>query len=126
MDIYQIVADWHREMGVDQPDRPTLFGYPRELQVEMLYEEIDEMLEALADGDMVGFADGLGDAIWILNGMGYRAGIDLRPVIAEIARSNWTKTASGDGGSTKIKKGPNYSPPDLRTALTAMGWEGDE
>lgn len=123
MDIYQVVADWHRKMGIDRPDRPTFFAYPAQLQVEMIYEELDEMLEALADGDMVEFADGLGDLIWILCGAGYRAGVDVRPVIAEIARSNFTKVGSCDGGSTKIKKGPNYSPPDLTKVLRDQGWD---
>src|SRR5688572_24707438 len=126
MDIFQIVSDWHREFGVDPPDRPTFFGYPDELQVDMLHEEIDEMLEALADRDMVSFVDGGCDAIWILCGMLYRAGVDLRPAFAEIARSNHTKELSKDSGSTKIKKGPNYSAPDLKPALKSMGWEGDD
>lgn len=123
MDVFETVAKWHYEMGIDPPSEPTLFGYPRELQAEMLYEEVDETLEALADGDMVEFADGIGDAIWILCGMAYRAGIDIRPVIAEIARSNFTKEASIDSGSTKIQKGARYSPPDIATVLRAQGWD---
>ncbi len=122
MDIYAIIASWHHKMGIEAPDRPTFFNYPAQLQVDLIQEEFDEFMEALANRDMVEFADALGDLAWVVFGAAWRAGVDIRPVMAEIARSNFTKDGSKNGDG-KIMKGPNYSPPDIEGVLEEMGWE---
>lgn len=123
MDFYALVRDWHRDMGIEGPEDPTFFEYPAQLQVDLIQEEFDELMEALANKDMVEYADALGDLLWVICGAAYRAGIDLRPVVREIARSNYSKDGSKNGAG-KVQKGPNYSPPDMAAVLRMMGWEG--
>lgn len=62
------------------------------------------------------FLDALCDQIVTAVGTAYMMGYDIRGALEEVNRSNWSKFVDGvpvfdENG--KIKKGPNYSPPDL-------------
>ena len=63
----------------------------------------------------MGVADALGDLAYVVYGAALHFGIDLDAVVAEVHRSNMTKTAAGNG---KAVKGPGYRAPDLREILT--------
>lgn len=56
------------------------------------------------------------DQIVTALGVGYMFGFDMQLALAEVVRSNWSKFENGkpvfdDNG--KIKKGVNYTPPQL-------------
>ena len=60
--------------------------------------------------------DSLCDQIVTASGVGYMFGFDMKSALAEVVRSNWSKFENGkpvfdDNG--KIKKGANYTPPQL-------------
>lgn len=60
--------------------------------------------------------DSLCDQIVTALGVGYMFGFDMQLALAEVVRSNWSKFENGkpvfdDNG--KIKKGVNYTPPQL-------------
>lgn len=61
-----------------------------------------------------GVADALADLLYVVIGSALQWGIPLERVLAEVHRSNMTKTAGDKRADGKILKGPGYSPPDLR------------
>ena len=135
--IQTAVANFHEKYG--HPIRSTPTGHiPREeaeLAAALIDEETTELYDALFvvtgsdvvhQANIVEVADALGDIVWTAYSAAIRHGIDLDLVLAEIARSNDTKTPAAGPGA-KIQKGADYSPPDiarvLRTqpALVAVG-----
>jgi predicted HAD superfamily Cof-like phosphohydrolase len=112
-----MLDEFHRRPGVDcfQPPEPTV-TVPGALQrVEFIEEETRELREAVEAGHIVKVADALADIAYAVYGTAWRFGIPLDAVIAEVHRSNMTKTASpGDG---KAIKGPGYSPPNIAAVL---------
>lgn len=93
---------------------------------EMLYEELGELEDAMADGDIVEYADAVADIIYVALGAAVEAGIDIEPVIEEVIRSNNTKIdwergqpwARHDNG--KIAKDHHYEPPRIAEILEAQ------
>ena len=74
------------------------------------YEEIESLT------DKKELLDSLCDQIVTALGVGYMFGFDMKSALAEVVRSNWSKFENGkpvfdDNG--KIKKGANYTPPQL-------------
>jgi predicted HAD superfamily Cof-like phosphohydrolase len=114
-----LLDEFHTRTGVNivPPAAPTLDVDGLKMRHEHLREEVDELLTALEAGDLVKYADGLGDIVYRVYGDAWRTGIPLPAVLAAIHRSNMTKTPPpGDG---KAIKGPYYRPPDddLRAIL---------
>ena len=69
--------------------------------------------------DRRGFLDALCDQIVTATGTGHAAGMNVTEGVRRVNGSNWTKydTATGEplfDDAGKIKKGPNYEPPDLK------------
>ena len=78
-------------------------------------EEARELREAVEAGDVVATADALADLGYVVYGAAWRFRIPLDAVVAEVHRSNMTKTPTpGDG---KAIKGPGYSRPDVARIL---------
>lgn len=86
-------------------------------RIQLIQEELAELTEALAKGDVVAVADALGDLEYVVLGAGNALGIDLGPVTEEIHRSNMTKTP----GNGHHPKGAKYSPPNLTPILVRQG-----
>lgn len=91
------------------------------LRLELIDEEREELDEALENSDLVEVADALGDILYVVIGMALEFGIPIQKVFDEIQRSNMSKLGA-DGlpivrEDGKILKGPNYSPPDIRSIL---------
>jgi predicted HAD superfamily Cof-like phosphohydrolase len=121
------VTDFHAKFG--HPIRSTPTGdipvAEADLSFELIAEELGEFYDSLfdiADGEhihkpnIVEIADALGDIVWTAYSAAIRHGIDLDLVLAEIARSNDTKTPAAGPGA-KIQKGPDYSAPDIASVL---------
>lgn len=94
------------------------------LRVNLLQEEVDELREALEQGDMVEVLDALTDIQYVLDGAYLSFGLHhlKETAFAEVQRSNMSKL--GEDGKPlvresdgKILKGPNYSPPDIAQFL---------
>lgn len=91
------------------------------LRVELIKEELDELIEALADKDIVEVADALTDILYVTYGAGHSFGLDLDACFDEVQRSNMSKL-DADGNPIyredgKILKGENYFEPDLKKVL---------
>lgn len=107
---HSMVTEFHRHVGATIADVPQL-GESTDLdRCEFIAEEARELREAVTSGDLVGVADALADLAYVVYGAALHFGIDLDAAIAEVHRSNMTKSPAGDG---KAVKGPSYSPPEL-------------
>lgn len=127
--IQTAVTHFHEKYG--HPIRSTPDGNiplgEAQLSLALIDEEVNELADALFEVDprfleprhapnIVEIADALGDIVWTAYSAAIRHGIDLDLVLAEIARSNDTKTPAAHPGE-KIQKGPNYSAPDIARVL---------
>ena len=75
-----------------------------------------EHIEPLSLEKGIELLDSLCDQIVTASGVGYMFGFDMKSALVEVVRSNWSKFENGkpvfdDNG--KIKKGANYTPPQL-------------
>lgn len=91
------------------------------LRVDLIKEELGELIEALADKDIVEVADALTDILYVTYGAGHSFGLDLDACFDEVQRSNMSKL-DADGNPIyredgKILKGENYFEPDLKKVL---------
>lgn len=116
--VLQFHDTYGRPIGV-YPRLP--YETERELRRKLLEEEHDEYLLAEAQNDIVGIADALGDMAYIIAGTAIVYGIPLDEVMDEIQRANMSKLGA-DGkplvrADGKILKGPNYTPPDIKSII---------
>lgn len=111
------------------------------VQLGVHYEEVAEMALAMQDHALAGqltqwaasykklgasmldevqdrkeLLDSLCDQIVTAVGLAHMYGLDINGALQEVNRSNWSKFVDGEpvfDDNGKIKKGPNYSPPEL-------------
>jgi predicted HAD superfamily Cof-like phosphohydrolase len=93
----------------------------QQLRVELIREELEELIEAIENKDMVEIADALTDILYVTYGAGHAFGINLDKTFDEVQRSNMSKLGL-DGKPIyredgKILKGPNFFEPDLKKYL---------
>jgi predicted HAD superfamily Cof-like phosphohydrolase len=119
------VKQFHDTYGLPVKDAPDLSdARVNALRISLLQEELDELKEALAEGNEKEVLDALTDLQYVLDGaylsLGYHLLKDI--AFAEVQRSNMSKLGR-DGKPVirpedgKILKGPDYSPPDLAMVL---------
>ena len=135
------IQNWFRAAVPEPTDKS------RAVQIGCHYEEAGEMANALGDFQTAGrlsacgdvwkalmetegipinrkeLLDSLADQIVTAIGVAHMFGFDIAGALAEVNRSNWSKF-NEDGRpdfdeNGKIKKGPNYSPPNLAPFLGA-------
>ena len=63
------------------------------MRVNLLQEELDELKEAIADGDITGVADALSDIQYVLSGaiLEFGLGSKFKALFEEVQRSNMSK-----------------------------------
>jgi len=122
---FELVGDFMEAFGQDVQFEPTWPDFnTRELRLELIAEELDELSDAVADRDMVQIADALTDLLYVVYGAGHTFGIDLDECFQEVHSSNMSKL--GEDGRPihredgKVMKGPNYFEPDLEAILGAL------
>ncbi|MFE3644740.1 MazG nucleotide pyrophosphohydrolase domain-containing protein [Streptomyces sp. NPDC059169] len=125
--IQDLVRDFHRAFGLDVAPRPATAALQLSLhRQDLLAEEVAELAEASAVGDLDHIAQELADVVYIAYGTALVHGIDLDAVIAEVHRANMSKLGP-DGRPTlradgKVLKGPSYRAPDVSAVLRHQGW----
>lgn len=107
------------------------------LRARLIHEEANETIRALgfepgvldeprpqlrSSVDIVGVADGIADAIFVLLGTAVSLGINIAPVWREVQRSNMTKIDPATGRARKrddgkILKPPTFSPADVNRVI---------
>lgn len=103
-----------------RPLTPTIPPWPvMQLRYDLIYEELNELWDAMQKRDLVAVADALADLEYVVLGAFVTYGLDEPRVFSEVHRSNMTKLDGGplfnDAG--KLMKGPHYDAPRLREVL---------
>ena len=122
---FELVGDFMEAFGQKVEVDPTWPDFnTRELRLELIQEELDELAQAVDDRDMIQIADALTDLLYVVYGTGHSFGIDLDECFQEVHSSNMSKL--GEDGRPiyredgKVMKGPNYFEPDLEAILGAL------
>ena len=122
---FELVGDFMEAFGQDVQFEPTWPDFnTRELRIELIQEELEELSDAVADRDMVQIADALTDLLYVVYGAGHSFGIDLDECFQEVHSSNMSKL--GEDGRPiyredgKVMKGPSFFEPDLEGILGAL------
>lgn len=115
------VREFHETYGLPVKNAPDISDpKTNDLRINLLAEELEELKEALAAGDIVEVLDALTDLQYVLDGAYLSFGLhDVKyAAFAEVQRSNMSKL--GEDGKPirresdgKILKGPNFFEPDL-------------
>jgi len=120
------VGEFHRSYGLPIRTSPTAdVGADQvELRLALIEEEVAELRESAAAGDLTGVADALADIVYVAYGTAHVYGIGLDAVLAEVHASNMTKLGA-DGrpvrrADGKVLKGPDYRPPAVAAVLSAQ------
>jgi predicted HAD superfamily Cof-like phosphohydrolase len=138
------VKAFHDKFGIPTPEKPTL---PEDkqlrLRLAMLFEEYQELTEALGMKSMVldehmaeiwawqpepdkiddiEVMDALGDIDYLSEGFRLTYGVNGDSIANEIQRSNMDKTGGLTDANGKIRKPTNWVGPDIRGCLIAQGW----
>ena len=122
---FELVGDFMEAFGQKVELEPTWPDFnTRELRLELIQEEFEELSDAVADRDMVQIADALTDLLYVVYGAGHAFGLDLDECFQEVHASNMSKL--GPNGKPihredgKVMKGPGYFEPDLEGILGAL------
>ena len=87
------------------------------LRIELIKEELEELVEAMKNKNLLEVADALTDILYVTYGAGHALGVDLDKCFDEVQNSNMSKL--DENGKPiyneigKVMKGPNYFKPDL-------------
>lgn len=121
-DLFGAVQEFHDTYLVPRPDAPELPSQELfKLRLNLIYEELLETKTAYVQGDLVEFADGVVDLLYVVLGLGDVCGLPLRDLFVEVHRSNMSKL--GEDGKPifredgKVLKGPGFTPPNLKEIL---------
>ena len=97
------------------------------LLLDLLEEELQELKDAIAAGDLVEIADAITDIIYVAGQQGTTLGLPIDALLQEVQRSNLSKLGSNgkpiyreDG---KVLKGEGYSEPQIAKVLMGELYE---
>ena len=87
------------------------------LRIDLIKEELNELIEAINNKDLLEVADALTDILYVTYGAGHAFGINLDKCFEEVQNSNMSKLDENGkpiyNEHGKVMKGPNYFKPDL-------------
>ena len=112
------VGVFMKTFGQEVKDKPS-FSTDKinKLRLDLIKEDLNELIEAMNNKDLLEVADALTDIIYVTYGAGHAFGINLDKCFEEVQNSNMSKL--DDNGKPiynehgKVMKGPNYFKPDL-------------
>lgn len=117
----EMVQEFHETYGLPVEDVQTTGSeQTKQLRINLLQEELDELKEALQGDDMQETLDALIDLQYVLDGAFLSFGLHgvKSAAFEEVHRSNMSKLGE-DGkpirreGDGKVMKGPNYFKPNM-------------
>jgi predicted HAD superfamily Cof-like phosphohydrolase len=118
MTVFDDVMEFQRAMDLAVGDfaKPDITR-DQAMRVRLIEEEVTELIDALASGDLNGVADALADIQYVVNGAAIVWGINLDNVHAEVHRSNMTKRGGTLREDGKLLKPEGYEPPQIERVL---------
>jgi predicted HAD superfamily Cof-like phosphohydrolase len=125
------VRQFHIEVaGSPAPLRPEIPPPGvRDLRIKLIREELLELRQGLAVGDIVEVADAIGDLLVVVYGAAVECGLDMEPIFQEVMRTNMAKAGGPIREDGKQMKPEGWTPPDLEPIVRhqiAFGWSGPE
>jgi len=119
---FELAGDFMEAFGQEVKTEPEFPDFStRELRLELIREEYEELEEAIENRDIVEVADALTDLLYVIYGAGHAFGIDLDACYTEVHLGNMSKLGP-DGkpmkrDDGKVMKGPDFFEPDLAAVL---------
>lgn len=120
---HQRIADMCDLYGHTTSNTPRLLDEDTAwARLAFIQEEVDELADAITNGDLVGIADALVDIEVFTSGTGAMYGIDMDACHAEVMRSNLAKVNPETGRfdkdeNGKVGKPDGWEPPNLARVL---------
>ena len=118
MTNFEKVGTFMKTFGQEVKQRPSFSSDKiNELRLNLIKEELNELIEAMNNKDLLEVADALTDILYVTYGAGHAFGINLDKCFEEVQNSNMSKLdyngkpIYNDNG--KVMKGPNYFKPNL-------------
>jgi len=112
------VEEFHNAFNIYRADYPSIPDEKtKELRINLIREELEELETAFNDNDLIEVADALADLLYVVY---VSCGINMKPIFDEVHRSNMTKVGGHKREDGKWIKPKTYSPPDLSPIITAM------
>ena len=117
MTNFDKVGIFMKTFGQEVKEKPS-FSTDKinQLRLDLIKEEIDELIEAMHNKDLLEVADALTDILYVTYGAGHAFGINLDKCFNEVQNSNMSKLDEtgkpiyDDAG--KVMKGPKSFKPD--------------
>ena len=118
MSNFSKVGVFMKTFGQDVKNKPSCnTDKINKLRIDLIKEELDELIGAMKNKDLLEVADALTDILYVTYGAGHAFGIDLDKCFDEVQNSNMSKLDENGkpiyNDSGKVMKGPNYFKPDL-------------
>ena len=104
MHSIKLVEEFHTTFGNTTPDKPTMPTAEKlNFRIAFMQEELAELKEAFEKGDLVEYADALGDLQYVLDGAFIDAGLHTKKaeIMEEIHRSNMSKVCDTKDEATE-------------------------
>ena len=118
MSNFNKVGIFMKTFGQEVKNKPSFSSDKiNKLRIDLIKEELEELIEAMKNNNLLEVADALTDILYVAYGAGHAFGIDLDKCFNEVQNSNMSKLDTNgkpiynDAG--KVMKGPNYFKPDL-------------
>lgn len=94
------------------------------LRVNLIDEEREETVMAMANRNVTETADGIVDAIYVLIGTAIQSGIELDEIFAEVHRTNMAKVGGKVRADGKILKPEGWEPPKIAEIIEKQRFLG--
>ena len=118
MSNFSKVGTFMKTFGQEVKNKPSFSSDKiNKLRIDLIKEELEELVDAMKNRNLLEVADALTDILYVTYGAGHAFGIDLDKCFDEVQNSNMSKLdENGEpifNESGKVMKGPNYFKPDL-------------
>jgi predicted HAD superfamily Cof-like phosphohydrolase len=130
-DLAGAVATFHEAFDLPRQTSPSIAvdDALAKLRVSLMEEEFGELVQAVAERDLIAIADALADIVYVAYGTALTYGVDLDAVLQEVHQANMSKL-DADGrpirrADGKVLKSERYSPPDVAAVLRRVSASGD-
>ena len=118
MSNFNKVGIFMKTFGQEVKNKPSFSSDKiNKLRIDLIREELEELIEAINNKNLLEVADALTDILYVTYGAGHAFGIDLDKCFDEVQNSNMSKLDENGkpiyNENGKVMKGPNYFKPDL-------------
>ena len=118
MSNFSKVGTFMKTFGQEVKNKPSFSSDKiNKLRIDLIKEELEELVDAMKNRNLLEVADALTDILYVTYGAGHAFGIDLDKCFDEVQNSNMSKLDENGkpiyNESGKVMKGPKYFKPDL-------------